>query len=69
MFFKIFSSIDIFRPFYVHTATPSPKDVVIIIDKSGSMGHTHEGQTLMQIAKNAGISVLETLSPNDRVSI
>ena len=53
----------------MQTATPSPKDVVIIIDKSGSMSSTHEGQTLMEIANNAGITVLETLSPNDRVSV
>ncbi len=51
------------------TATPSAKDVVVVIDKSGSMGSYSASQTLMTIAKNAATSVVETLNPNDRVSI
>ncbi len=53
------------------TATPSAKDVVVVIDKSGSMSTRdyRVGQNLMTIAKNAATSVIETLNPNDRVSI
>ncbi|VDI58540.1 Hypothetical predicted protein [Mytilus galloprovincialis] len=58
-----------FRPFYVSTATPVQKDVVVIIDKSGSMSDTHNSKSLLQIAKEAAISVLETLNPNDRFGV
>ncbi|XP_063407199.1 VWFA and cache domain-containing protein 1-like [Mytilus trossulus] len=58
-----------FRPFYVSTATPVQKDVVVVIDKSGSMSSRHNSKTLLQIAKEAAISVLETLNPNDRFGI
>ncbi|XP_071141369.1 VWFA and cache domain-containing protein 1-like isoform X1 [Mytilus edulis] len=58
-----------FRPFYVSTATPVQKDVVVVIDKSGSMRNLHDSKTLLQIAKEAAISVLETLNPNDRFGI
>ncbi len=53
------------------TATPSAKDVVVVIDKSGSMSTRdyRVGQSLMTIVKNAATSVIETLNPNDRVSI
>ena len=51
----------------METASSEPKDVVIILDKSGSMNDNHDGQTLMDIAKAAAITVLETLNPNDRV--
>ncbi|XP_033726771.1 VWFA and cache domain-containing protein 1-like [Pecten maximus] len=58
-----------FRPFYVATATPVHKDVVIIIDRSGSMASPFNGVTLMKIAQDAANTVLETLNPNDRVSV
>ncbi|XP_076082495.1 VWFA and cache domain-containing protein 1-like isoform X1 [Mytilus galloprovincialis] len=58
-----------FRPFYVSTATPVQKDVVVVIDKSGSMSSRHNSKTLLQIAKEAAISVLETLNPNDRFGV
>lgn len=51
------------------SATPVEKDIVIIIDTSGSMSATHNGLSLMQIAHQAAISVLQTLNPNDRVCI
>ena len=51
-----------FRPWYVETATPIPKHVVIVIDKSGSMG-----TSLMKIAKDAAKTVLDTLNPRDKV--
>ncbi|XP_070569588.1 VWFA and cache domain-containing protein 1-like [Ptychodera flava] len=58
-----------YRPWYVETATPEPKNVVIVIDKSSSMSTEHEGRTLMQIAKEAAITVVETMNPNDKVSL
>ncbi|CAC5388604.1 unnamed protein product [Mytilus coruscus] len=58
-----------FRPFYVSSATPVQKDVVVVIDKSGSMSDLHNSKTLLQIAKEAAISVLETLNPNDRFGV
>ncbi|XP_021351428.1 VWFA and cache domain-containing protein 1-like isoform X1 [Mizuhopecten yessoensis] len=58
-----------FRPFYVATATPVHKDVVVILDQSGSMAGLYNGVTLMKIAQDAANTVLETLNPNDRVSV
>ena len=51
-----------FRPFYVETATPEPKDVVLVIDHSGSMS----GERL-RVAKQAAKTVLRTMNPRDRV--
>ena len=53
-----------FRPFYVETATPEPKDVVLVIDHSGSM----TGQRII-VAKEAAKTVLRTMNPRDRVSM
>ncbi|XP_064640200.1 VWFA and cache domain-containing protein 1-like isoform X2 [Lineus longissimus] len=58
-----------YRPWYVAAATPTKKEVVVVIDKSGSMGNTHSGITLMEIAKNAADTVLETLGPDDLVGV
>jgi len=68
---KVFYIHHIFfpRPFYVAAATPASKDVIVIIDRSGSMTNTHHGKTLLQIAKEAATSVVETLNPNDRVKL
>ena len=52
-----------FRPFYVETATPEPKDVVLVIDTSGSM----HGDRIV-VAKAAAKTVLSTMNPRDRVS-
>ena len=54
-----------FRPWYVETATPIPKHVVIVIDKSGSM----QSRNRMQIAKEAAKTVLDTLNPRDMVRL
>lgn len=51
-----------FRPFYVETATPEPKDVVLVIDRSGSMSGTR-----LKLAKEAAKTVLRTMNPRDRV--
>lgn len=53
-----------FRPFYVETATPKPKDVVLVLDTSGSM----KGSRL-RIAKEAAKTFLSTTNPRDRVSM
>ena len=53
-----------FRPFYVETVTPEPKDVVLVIDTSGSMSGTR-----IIVAKEAAKTVLSTMNPRDRVSI
>ena len=51
-----------FRPFYVETATPEAKDVVLVIDTSWSM----VGDKL-DVAKQAAKTVLDTLNPKDQV--
>ncbi len=52
-----------YRPFYVETATPEAKDVVLVIDISSSM----IGDKLSN-AKEAAKTVLDTLNPKDKVS-
>ena len=56
------------RPWYVEGIAPEPKDIVLIIDKSGSMADIIGNKTLIQIAVSAAESVLNSLNPNDRVS-
>ena len=51
------------RPFYVETATPKPKDVVLVLDTSGSMRGSR-----LTIAKEAAKTFLSTMNPRDRVS-
>ena len=51
-----------YRPFYVETATPDAKDVVLVIDISASM----TGDKLYT-AKEATKTVLDTLNPRDQV--
>ena len=51
-----------FRPFYVETAAPEPKDVVLVIDHCGSV----RGERL-RVAKEAAKTVLRTMNPRDRV--
>ena len=52
-----------YRPFYVETATPEAKDVVLVIDTSASM----TGEDLA-IAKEAAKTVLDTMNPKDQVT-
>ena len=58
-----------YRPWYVEAVTPEVKDVVIILDVSKSMDNyvSGKGRTYLQLAKDAVITVLSTLSPRDRV--
>nr|XP_006815782.1 PREDICTED: VWFA and cache domain-containing protein 1-like [Saccoglossus kowalevskii] len=58
-----------FRPWYVEAATPEPKNVVIVIDTSGSMANLHSGKSLINIAIDAAITVLDTMNPNDKVGV
>ena len=51
-----------YRPFYVETATPEAKDVVLVVDISASM----TGENLY-IAKEAANTVLDTMNPKDQV--
>jgi Mg-chelatase subunit ChlD len=55
------------RPWYVEAATPESKDVVVVIDTSGSMSNSYSSRVLMDIAKEAANTVITTLNPNDRV--
>ena len=53
-----------YRPFYVETATPETKDVVLVIDTSASM----TGEKF-NIAKEAAKTVLDSLNPKDQVGL
>ncbi|EDO48211.1 predicted protein [Nematostella vectensis] len=52
-----------YRPWYVEAASPQPKDVILVVDYSGSMGGSR-----LPIAKEAAKTVLDTLNPRDRVA-
>ena len=52
----------------MEVASPQPKDLVVVVDTSGSMMAIHQGRSLMQIAIEAASTVVDTLGPNDRVS-
>lgn len=54
-----------FRPWYVQASAPIPKDIVIVVDMSGSM----EKENRMRAAIHAADTILESLSPNDRVAV
>jgi Mg-chelatase subunit ChlD len=61
------SRVDMFdcrmRPWYID-ASLSPKDIIILVDNSGSMtGTSHE------IARDIVYSILETLGSNDFVNV
>ena len=53
------------RPWYVQALTTSPIDVVIILDKSGSMQYNNR----MQTAIKAVNSILSMLRPYDRFAV
>jgi hypothetical protein len=59
------------RPWFI-AATSGPKDVVIIIDKSGSMSTTHSattGETRMDTVRAATKALLATFTPNDFINV
>ena len=51
-----------YRPWYVESATPEAKDVVLVIDSSASMTGNK-----FTIAKKAAKTVLDSLNPKDQV--
>ena len=50
----------VFRPWYVQTFAPEPKDIVIVMDGTDKQDS--------QVLKDAILSIIGTTSPNDRVS-
>ena len=52
-----------YRPFYVETASPETKDVVLVMDTSRSM----TGDKL-DVAREAAKTVLDTMNPKDQAS-
>lgn len=54
-----------FRPWYVRASSPLPKDIVIAFDQSASM--LRGGK--MEATQQAAITVLASLSPDDRVAV
>ncbi|PFX25481.1 VWFA and cache domain-containing protein 1 [Stylophora pistillata] len=52
------------RPWYVETAIPEPKDVVLVVDTSGSIG-----TNLMNITKEAAKILFSTMNPRDRIGV
>ena len=52
------------RPFYASTTKSKPRDVVVVLEMSASM----RGDKFVK-AKQATLTVMETLSIHDRVSI
>ncbi len=65
--------MSISRPWFVETASPTPKDIVLVMDKSDSMQKiavtTADGIELpiLRLAIEAAKNVLSTLNANDRV--
>ena len=51
-----------FRPWY-STATTNPKEIIVVIDVSGSMGA--EGR--IDLARDAALAILDTLTWNDDI--
>lgn len=56
-----------YRKVYISAVSPVPKDIVIVIDRSGSMARLHGNRSLLQITIDAVTSLLDTLNENDRV--
>lgn len=52
------------RPWYVTTATPSPKNIIILLDCSTSMGSNGN----LEAAIRSSEIVLTTLNPEDKVT-
>lgn len=59
------------RSSYASAASPTNKDVVLVIDTSSSMKQPSgiTAKTKMVIVKEAANNVIQTLKPNDRVSM
>ena len=61
---QFINSLSLLRSWYVGAAMSLRKNMIIIIDKSGSMGN--KGRMSLAIA--AALTVLDTLRPDDYVS-
>lgn len=59
------------RPWYYGTASGSAKDILILIDISTTMERTYgtSGDSKLKVAIMAAMTIVETLTPNDRVWI
>ena len=55
----------------METIAPTPKDVVIVIERSNAMQYDSSVgvKTLIEVATEAASGVLDTLNLNDRVSL
>ena len=61
-----------FRSWYVNTVTPKKKNIVIVLDESGTMQMVDDyrtGISRIERAKVAAQAVIDTLSARDWVSI
>ena len=56
-----------FRKAYVSAVSPAGKDIVVVIDRSGSMARVHGDRSLLQITIEAVTKFLDTLTEKDRV--
>ena len=56
-----------FRKSYVSAVSPAGKDIVVVIDRSGSMARVHGDRSLLQITIEAVTKFLDTLTEKDRV--
>merc|ERR1711991_705374 len=54
------------RPWYV-AASSGPKDIVLVLDTSGSMSQTNAftGESRLSVLKSATLALLNTLTQND----
>ncbi|OWF41600.1 VWFA and cache domain-containing protein 1-like [Mizuhopecten yessoensis] len=59
-----------FRPYYAAAATPTAKDIVVLVDTSTSMHRTdNTDRTRLRLAKEIATTALTTLNPNDRMAV
>ena len=60
---------------YLDVALPAglvgrtPRDLVLVLDGSGSMAASHEGQSPWEVARERALQTLESLSPGDGVAV
>ena len=55
------------RPWFIETASSVRKNVLILLDISGSMNKKYNSVPLINISLEAGSIILETLNPDDKV--
>ena len=56
------------RPWYIETASLKPRNVVILLDTSKSMGNKFNGEYIYEMAQQIVELILNNLTPKDRVS-